>query len=193
MNYKNMTLDDLKNHLIFEGKKGYPFFIAGTVYWLVMFSLGFFIESKSQLALCYLVGTCSIFPLAIAVSKVLKVNLLSNNPLGVLGGIVGGIQAFFLPVWIVIYIEQYELIPMAIGVLGASHFLPYLWVYKSKTYCIFTITMALISFIFGYILISQAFLLLPILLSILYLLTAIILWQESKAFILVQEKNTLAK
>ena len=102
----------------------------------------FYIESSQQLALFYLIGSFSIFPLAIALSKILKVNILSKNPLGVLGGIIGGIQAFYIPVWVVIYIEQFELIPMSIGILGASHFLPYLWIYRSKTYAVLTIAMA---------------------------------------------------
>src|SRR5699024_11320924 len=99
----------------------------------------FLIEDHRLLALCYLIGSGSIFPLAVVISKILKANILSKNPLGVLGGIIGGIQAFYLPIWIVIYIEHYELLPMAIGILGASHFLPYLWIYNSKTYGIFTI------------------------------------------------------
>lgn len=52
MNYQSMTIDELKNELIIEAKKGYPFFVAGTLYWLVMGFLNFFIESNQQLALC---------------------------------------------------------------------------------------------------------------------------------------------
>ncbi len=193
MNYKNMTLDELRNDLIVDGQKGYPFFLSGALYWIVMGFLGFIYESSQQLALIYLIASCSIFPLAIALSKILKVNLLSTNPLGVLGGIIGGIQAFYLPIWVVIYIEQFELIPMSIGILGASHFLPYLWIYRSKTYAVLTIFMTLISFIFGYILIDQAFVLLPFLLSVLYLLTFISLKIETRTFINIQENKTISK
>lgn len=78
----------------------------------------------------------------------LQANILSRNPLGVLGGIIGGVQGFYLLIWIIIYIEHYELLPMAMGILGASHFLPYLWIYKSKTYLVFAISMAVSCFIF---------------------------------------------
>src|SRR5690625_7956751 len=96
--------------------------------------LSLFIDDHRLLALCYLIGSGSIFPLAIVLSKMLQVNMLSENPLGVLGGLIGGIQGFYLLIWIVIYVEHYELLPMTIGILGASHFLPYLWIYISKTY-----------------------------------------------------------
>ena len=193
MNYKNMTIDELRDELIVDGQKGYPFFLSGALYWIVMGFIGFIYESSQQLALFYLIGTFSIFPLAIALSKILKVNILSTNPLAVLGGIIGGIQAFYIPVWVVIYIEQFELIPMSIGILGASHFLPYLWIYRSKTYAVLTIAMALISFIFGYILIDQAFVLMPFLLFVVYLLTFISLKIETRTFINIQENKTISK
>ncbi|MCL6572908.1 MAG: hypothetical protein K6T88_14690 [Bacillus sp. (in: Bacteria)] len=193
MDYNTMTIDELKNDLIIDGKKGYPFFIAGTLYWLVMGYLNLFIDSHQQLALFYIVGTGIIFPLAIVFSKILKVNILSKNPLGVIGGIIGGIQAFYIPVWVIIYIEQFELIPMVIGILGASHFLPYLWIYKSKAYAIFTITMALSSFVFGYVIIGQAFSLLPFLLAAIYLLMTIALIIESRSFITVQNNSGISK
>jgi len=145
--------------------------------------LSFLIEDHRLLALCYLIGSGSIFPLAVVISKILKANILSKNSLGVLGGIIGGIQAFYLPIWIVIYIEHYELLPMAIGILGASHFLPYLWIYNSKTYGIFTISMAVISFIFGYIFINQAFLTLPFLLAVIYLVSVIGLRLETNKYV----------
>ena len=193
MNYKNMTIDELRDELIVDGQKGYPFFLSGALYWIVMGFIGLIYESSQQLALFYLIGTFSIFPLAIAFSKILKVNILSTNPLAVLGGIIGGIQAFYIPVWVVIYIEQFELIPMSIGILGTSHFLPYLWIYRSKTYAVLTIAMALISFIFGYILIDQAFVLMPFLLFVVYPSTFISLKIETRTFINIQENKTISK
>ncbi|MCJ8009380.1 DUF7010 family protein [Lederbergia wuyishanensis] len=181
MDYKNMTLEELKKDLIIDAQKGHPFFLAGAIYWLAMGVLGFFLEGQ-QLALFYLVGTGSIFPLAILLGNMQKVNILSKNPLGVLGGIIGGIQAFYIPIWIVIYMKEYQLLPMAIGVLAGSHFFPYLWIYKSRAYLFFTVALALVSFIFGYIIIDQAFLLLPFLLTALYLLMVAALKMETKAF-----------
>ena len=185
MDYQKMTLDQLKDDLIVDGKKGYPFFLAGAVYWLIMGGLGFIMGVSQQLALIYIIGMASIFPLAIMIGKVVGSNILSKNPLGVLGGIIGGIQAFFIPVWIIIYMEHYELIPMTVGILAASHFLPYLWIYRSKSYLILTVLMAVISLIFGYVFIELAFSILPLLLAVLYLVTVISLRMETKTFVSV--------
>jgi hypothetical protein len=183
-----MTLEELKNNLIRDAQKGYPIFIAGAVYWFAMAVLGFFMEGKT-LALCYLLGTGTIFPLGIWISRLLKVNFLTKNPLGILGGIIGGIQAFYLPLWIVIYIEQYELIPLAIGLLGASHFLPYMWIYKSMTYLFFSVAMAVISFLFGYVFIELAFTFVPFLLMITYIVTVAALLMETRKH--MKRKNAL--
>ncbi|GFN30818.1 DUF7010 family protein [Paenibacillus xylaniclasticus] len=182
MNYANMTLSELKHQLIGEAKKGYPFFVAGILFWLVMGGLQFVISSQKQLALCYIIGMGSIFPIAIAIGQLLQVNLLSKNPLGTLGGIIGGIQAFFLPVWIIVYLERPELVPMTVGVLVASHFLPYAWIYQSKTYLLFTIAMAALSVVFGYVLNDLAFTVLPFVLAGVYLITVIGLLMETKKF-----------
>jgi hypothetical protein len=179
LNYSSMTLEELRSNLISDAHKGYPIFIAGALYWFVMGMLGLFMEGKT-LALCYLLGSGSIFPLGIWMSRMLKVNILSKNPLGTLGGIIGGIQAFYLPLWIVIYVEHYELIPMAIGLLGASHFLPYTWIYKSKTYLFLSVTMAFISFFSGYVFIEMSFSLLPFSLTITYLVTVAGLIMETR-------------
>src|SRR5699024_12460649 len=104
---------------------------------------------------------------------IVKANILTKNPLGELGGIVGGIQSFYLIIWVVIYIEHYELLPMAIGVLGASHFLPYLSIYKSKTYVTFTILVGASSFVFGYIFVGQAYSTLTFLFVLIYLFLVI--------------------
>lgn len=182
LNYKSMNLEELKHNLIHDAQMGYPIFIAGGIYAFVMGILGLFIEGK-QLALCYLLGSGSIFPLGLSLSRLLKVKIVTKNPLCTLGGIIGGIQAFYLPLWIVIYIEHYELIPMAIGLLGASHFLPYMWIYKSKTYLMLTLMMAAISMIFGYIFIELAFSVLPFLLTISYLLTSLCLLFETRKYV----------
>ena len=179
MHYRNMTLDELKDDLIRSARGGYPVFIAGALYWLLMGILGFFLEGQT-LALCYLLGVGSIFPLGLLFGKLLKADMISRNPLGALSGIVGGIQAFFLPLWIVIYIERYELIPFAIGLLAGSHFLPYVWIYRSRTYLLLTLAMAAGSFILGYALDRFAFSVLPWALAVLYLATAAGLAAESR-------------
>jgi hypothetical protein len=179
LDYRSMTLDELRDDLIRTARNGYPVFLSGALYWLVMGILGLFLEGRT-LALCYLLGIGSIFPLGLLFGKLLKADMTSRNPLGALSGIVGGIQAFFLPLWIVIYIERHELIPMAIGLLAGSHFLPYIWIYRSRMYLFLTLAMAAVSFFLGYAFDGLAFSVLPYALAAVYLATAAGLAAESR-------------
>jgi hypothetical protein len=178
MSYQKMTLDELKDDLIRGARNGYPVFLAGALYWLAMGALGLFLEGQT-LALCYLFGVGGIFPLGLLFGKLLKADMISKNPLGALSGIVGGIQAFFLPIWIVIYMEHYELIPFAIGLLAGSHFLPYVWIYRSRTYLFLTLAMAAAAFFLGYVFDGLAFSVLPFVMVAIYLATAAGLAAES--------------
>src|SRR5699024_6898766 len=99
MDYQNMRVEELKAELIVDAKKGYPFLLTGVFYWLVMGSVGFFIDNHQCLALCYLIGLGSIFPLALAISNIVKANILTKNLVVELGGIVGEIQIFYLIIW----------------------------------------------------------------------------------------------
>ena len=179
MHYRNMTLDELKDDLIRSARKGYPVFMAGALYWLAMGTLGFFLEGQT-LALCYLLGVGGIFPLGLLLGRLLKADLTSKNPLGALGGIVGGIQAFFLPLWIVVYLERPELVPFAIGLLAGSHFLPYTWIYRSRTYLFLPFAMAAASFFLGYVFDRLAFSALPFAMAVIYLAAAAGLAAESR-------------
>jgi hypothetical protein len=91
---------------------------------------------------------------------------------------VGGIQAFFLPVWIILYLEHYKLVPMAIGILAGSHFLPYAWMYNSKTYVFLPIAMTIASLVFGYVYMEYAFTVLPFSMMVIYLISIFFLLME---------------
>ena len=179
MDYRNMTLDELKDDLIRSARSGYPVFIAGALYWLAMGMFGLFFEGQT-LSLIYLLGVGSIFPLGLLLGKLFKADLMSKNPLGALSGIVGGIQAFFIPLWIVIYMERHELIPFSIGLLAGSHFLPYVWIYRSRMYLFLTLAMAALSFFLGYVFDQLAFTALPFAMAAIYLSTAGGLAAESR-------------
>ena len=112
---------------------------------------------------------CSIFPFGILLSKLLGVNILaSGNPLGTLGGLVAAPQAFFIPVFIIVYMHIPLYLPFTIGLLGGSHFLPYMWIYRSKAYLFVTLGMCLSALIIGGYFVNQAFIFVPIAVSLVF-------------------------
>ena len=131
--------------------------------------------------LIWIFGLGVIFPIGILISKILGINLLStDNPLGTLGGIVAAPQAFYIPVFIIVYMEIPEYLPFTIGLLGGSHFLPYMWIYKSKAYLFVTLGTCFSALILGSLFVDHAFTLVPLAISIVYGIGVLLILRELK-------------
>jgi len=176
---EEMNLSYLRTDISLSAQRGYPVFIAGAIYWVALGVLGFFAERK-VVALAYILAMMMVFPLAIALGKVLKVELISRaNPLGTLGALLAGVQMFYLPIYILVYQFIPEYVPGVIGILGGSHFLPYAWVYRSKAYYFQSIAMVGVSMVF----VRTAYSLLPVLMTIIYLTTTVLLVRENRSLV----------
>ncbi|RXT03577.1 hypothetical protein [Ammoniphilus sp. CFH 90114] len=176
----NRALEQLQTEMIVTAKKGFPILLSGSIIFL-LFTFLPFIFPMETVYLIWIIGLSVIFPLGILLGKVMNVNLLvTNNPLGTLGGMVAAPQAFFIPVFIVVYMNIPEYLPFTIGLLGGSHFLPYMWIYKSKAYLFVTLGTCLSSFILGSFFIELAFTLVPLAISIVYGIGVLLIMRELK-------------
>ncbi|OCA87228.1 DUF7010 family protein [Pseudobacillus wudalianchiensis] len=176
------TLEQLQRDIILTTKKGFPILLAGAIVFLLFAFLPFFLPMDT-IYLVWVWGLSVIFPLGILIGKLVKVNLLTrDHPLGILGGIIAAPQAFYIPVFIIVYMHIPEYLPFAIGLLGGSHFLPYMWIYKSKAYLFVTLGTCLSSLILGGFWINQAFILVPLAISIVYSTGVLLIFKELKLF-----------
>lgn len=176
----NRTLETLRTDMIREAKKGYPILLSGAIVFLLFTFLPLIFPMK-VVHLIWIFGLSVIFPFGLLLGKILNVNLITkNNPLGTLGGIVAAPQAFYIPIFILVYMHTPEFIPFTIGLLGGSHFLPYMWIYKSKAYLFVTMGTCLTSLIFGGYLVDHAFTLVPLAISIVYFIGVLFIRNELK-------------
>lgn len=174
------TLKDYQNEIIVSAKRGYPIVLAGAIYFCVLGILSFFIPEKTM-SLVWIFGCGVIFPFGIVLGKVLGVDVVTKgNPLGTLGGIVAATQIFFIPVWILIYRLNPVYVPFAMGLLGASHFLPYIWIYRSKAYAYIASATGVISIGVGIFLPGRVYHVLPFAISIVYAIGVLWMMQENK-------------
>lgn len=175
------TLEQLQTDIILTAKKGFPILISGAI----VFFLFTFMPLVFPLKTVYLIwifGLSVIFPFGILISKIVNVNLLvTDNPIGTLGGIVAAPQAFYIPVFIIVYMHIPEYLPFTIGLLGGSHFLPYMWIYKSNAYLFVTIATCLSSFILGGFFVNLAIYLVPLAISLVYGIGVLLILKELKA------------
>lgn len=174
------TLEDLQKELIGEVKKGFPILLSGAVVFL-LFTLMPLVLPIEAVHLSWIFGLGAIFPIGFGISKILGINLnATGNPLGTLGGIVAAPQAFYIPVFIIVYMNIPEYLPFTIGLLAGSHFLPYIWIYKSKAYLFVTLGVCFSALIFGGFFVDQAFTLVPLAISIVYGMGVLLILRELK-------------
>ncbi|MFT9597786.1 DUF7010 family protein [Mesobacillus sp.] len=179
-NVSHLNFEELRMELSAEAGKGYPMFIAGVIFWLMMGVGGLFVPQQIMVWV-YLFGIGLVLPLGILVSKVIHVNFLAtHNPLSTIGGLVGGIQIFFAPIIILVAYQQPDWIPFIIGVLTGAHFLPYVAIYRSKAYIFQTVATVVAASLIGFGWMDQAYLLIPFSLVIVYSITLFWLVKEAK-------------
>jgi len=174
------TLDKLQKEVIFETKKGFPILLSGAIIFLI-FTLMPLVFPIEAVHLIWIFGLGAIFPVGILISKILGVNIqAADNPLGTLGGIVAAPQAFYIPVFIIVYMNIPEYLPFTIGLLAGSHFLPYIWIYKSKAYLFITLGTCFSALILGGFLVEHAFTLVPLAIFIVYGIGVLLIQRELK-------------
>ncbi len=174
------TLKQLQTDIVSTSKKGFPILLAGAIVFMLFTFLPFIFPMKT-VYLIWIFGLSVIFPFGILISKMVNVNILvTDNPLGTLGGIVAAPQAFFIPVFIIVYMHIPEYLPFTIGLLGGAHFLPYMWIYKSKAYLFITLTTCIASLILGGFFVELAFTLVPLAISITYGIGVLLMLRELK-------------
>ncbi|EZP76757.1 hypothetical protein H839_09183 [Parageobacillus genomosp. 1] len=174
-----MNLYELKKDLSMETGLGYPVFLAGILFWLFV-GISSFVVTPETLVWMYVFGIGAIMPLAILISKLLRINFLSSNPLSTVAGLVGGVQLFFAPLVIMIVLHQPDWVPFAIGVLAGAHFLPYVWIYDSKVYLFQTITTVFAASFFGIVFMELSFYIVPFAISIVYGVTILLLIRQHR-------------
>lgn len=177
---KNFSFEKLVDHLSKEAQKGAPMFLAGIIFWSLAI-IASLVLPRDIIVWYYLFGIGCIFPLGILIAKVMKINFVSSeNPLSVIGGLVGGIQIFFAPLIILVAMNQPDWIPFVVGILTGAHFLPYVSIYNSRAYLFQTIATVGAVTVIGFGWMEHAYLLVPIALIIVYTTTYILLRRECK-------------
>lgn len=180
MNNDEKGLLQLKKEIIVSAQRGYPILLSGAIYFFILGFLPFFLD-MARVQLIWILGLGVIFPFGLLIAKLLKIEIMTKgNPLGNLGGIVAGMQMFYLPIFILVYQMIPEWIPFTIGILGGSHFLIYVWIYASKAYLFLTIATVAVSAVFGGGLVGQPFVYVAFAISAVYFITVGWLLQENK-------------
>lgn len=172
------TLVQLQDQIIRSAKRGYPILISAAAFFALMGALAQVLPTR-VLGLAWIFGMMVIFPVGVGLGRLLGARVMTtDNPLGTLGGLVAGTQAFFIPVFIVIYQFLPQYLPLAVGLLGGAHFLPYAWIYRSRAYLFVTLGIGLSALICGTAFVSQAYLVVPLVMATVFAIA--VFWIRSE-------------
>lgn len=145
-----MNLDELRNDIIIKQKKGLAFILASIIIWLlitVVAALNINIEIKNILVFC---SSTPLMPISWLIGKKIGVNIFSkDNELGNLGILFTMNQILYLLIVMWVFKAVSDKMIMVYAMVFGAHLLLYSWLYKSKAYKVFAITIPLLALILG--------------------------------------------
>ena len=154
--------------------------MAGLLFWLAAGGSAFFLPEEAVVWV-YVFGVGVVFPLGILLARLMNIDIFAKgNPLGALAGIIGGVQILFAPIVILLVFREPQWLPFVLGVLNGAHFLPYVWVYDSKTYLFHSVAVTGVAAVTGAVYMSSAFTITPFAIAVVFAITLIGLYAESR-------------
>ena len=145
-----MNLEELRLDCAIKQKRGLHFILASIVIWfavLIIHLTSLPVLTKNLFTFCC---TAPLMPLAFFISKIVKVDFQNKeNPLTNLGILFSANQMLYLLIAMWVYPTIPEKMLMVIAMIFGAHLLPYSWLYKSKSYMVFSIAVPILSLIVG--------------------------------------------
>lgn len=130
-----MGIDELRNRISMEQKKGLPFILASIVIWGLIAAVSCLdipIMTKNLLVFCC---SCPMLPLAWMIGKLIHVDLFSKeNPLGQLGFLFTLNQLICLLIVMWVFNAVPEKMVMVYAMVFGAHLFPCSWLYQSNGY-----------------------------------------------------------
>ncbi|MBM6648378.1 hypothetical protein [Bacillus sp. RIT 809] len=175
-----MNISEAKRDLAQKTKKGFPVIIAGLLFWIVASITGVLLSEK-QVVWVYLIGMGCVFPCGLMIAAILKIDMFAKgNPLGTLAGLIGGINVLNIPFVLLAYFQFPEWLPFVVAMLIGVHFVPYVWIYESKSYGLLSVGTVLVTSVCGILFAEKGFTVIPLAVTVVYFITLISLSIENK-------------
>ena len=145
-----MNLDELRDSIVIEQKKGLPFIMTSVVIWsliTIVSLLDIPVMTRNLLVFCC---AAPLLPLSFLIGKILKVDIFSkDNPLSRLGLLFTLNQLLYLLIVMWVYCAAPEKMVMVYAMVFGAHLFPYSWLYRSKAYMVFAVAIPILSLILG--------------------------------------------
>lgn len=147
-----MNLSDLKNELAIQNKNGLSFLSSAVIVWTIITVVFLLPLEMTQKNVFMLFSSGILFPLAIALSKLYKVDWQSKgHPLSDLGLGLNLAQLMYFPIIFLVFAHSPADMVAVFAIITAAHLYPYGWLYGAKAYYIFAPVISVLVMILGFI------------------------------------------
>ncbi|ARK23347.1 hypothetical protein SporoP37_00670 [Sporosarcina sp. P37] len=177
-----MNLFEARNDISIRGKNGIAFLLSAVVIWSIITVIFLQPIEMSQKNIFMMFSTGLMFPLSLALSKLLNADWkFDDHELGVLGLFLNLAQIIYFPIlfWAMIK-SPYDAI-MIFAVITGAHFFPYGWFYNAKPYYYAAPIIAMSMMFLGLYAAPDHLWLLPFFMTVLLLMLVISLYLDFRA------------
>ena len=174
------ALTHLRQDLSRRTVRGINAIVAGIFLWTTFTVLGVVVSDSYVLALVYVFGAGTLFPLSLLVAKFMRLDpYAAGNPLGVLAGLIGAVQVLFIPLMIGATLTVPTMVPWFLAVLVGAHLLPFNWVYASRTYVFAAVAISLSAGLIAWLFPTAVAIAVPATVTVILIITAVLLNKEN--------------
>jgi hypothetical protein len=137
------TVDEARRTASATAAQGAAWLIAFGVTLSVVAVLSFVLPVRAAVLAAVFQGGVAL-PLAFALERVLGSGpMAADHPLRSLSVQLAMVQILALPAVILMYSERPELVPATFAAIGGAHFLPYVWLHRTRIYLALALAVSL--------------------------------------------------
>jgi len=164
--------------LALRTRQGIGMPVAGMLYWVAAAVLVRTLPQPAAL-LAMFFATGAVFPVGTLLTRLAGGDLFARSAtLTSLGLILAAVQLFYWPVIVVIYRVAPDWTPWTMAVLFGSHFLPYLWLYRSRAYAFLAVSTSLVLAVAALVAQGPLYREAPVLAAACHAVAVVLLWRE---------------
>jgi len=145
-----MEINDLIKDCSKRQKKGLHFIVASIVIWGIILGIhlsALTMEQKNMLTFCC---AAVLFPLAWLLSKAFKIDFEGKgNPLTKAGILFSVNQILYILIAMWVFAAVPDKMLMVYTMIFGAHLMPFSWLYRSKSYLVFSILIPVLALVMG--------------------------------------------
>lgn len=177
------ALDTLRDEVARVTRRGIGMTVAACLYWLGLALVTAFAGLQPPaLAAFFVVATALVYPLGWLLNRWCGGDLFARgHPLSGLIVMLAATEALGIPLMVLLFRDEPALLAFALAAMLGAHFVPLGWLYRSPAYYALGVGTVALSALLQWRLPERAPLLIPLAMTLCYVLAAAAVWREVRA------------